>query len=463
MLSSKKSFLIVSLILLSCFSKISCSQVPIENAEKIMPSQVLVHKQRQAIHKYQQNKKSLDYDSESQYDEADDYLSEQVYPLSVALRRQILSNSSDQIVQISAALRSGEGIWAIIHGKPGTAKSTIAQALAEESGRPVKYTNGGRFTTKYVQSGTKNIEKALEPFIRKHKDKNPIIIINEIDLLRSYENNDNHPSYALARLKDQYPNVAVIGTTSNLQEWQDTDPACVDRFSLRVKAEAPTKNERLMVIEECCQQYTENLIRLSVTDKERLASLTADCTHRDITQIFEEAISTSNVHAERLILEQSSGAAPADTHPVSISELKAAYLKIKEEKKAEQSTLQKVNKLAVLMGKQFATGALYGAVAALTTLFICDLMKGRSGSMLKVALKTVKLATKAAMYLCAGTSVILGLSKNYFCKPLERTVWQKITRVPQTTQYLMHKQLLTHMAKASAQRALTATKGCQIL
>lgn len=50
------------------------------------------------------------------------------------------------------------GSVVVFHGEPGTGKTTAAEALGFEIGKPLKEVNGGEVLSKYIGGTAKNIE-----------------------------------------------------------------------------------------------------------------------------------------------------------------------------------------------------------------------------------------------------------------------------------------------------------------
>lgn len=143
----------------------------------------------------------------------------------------------------------------ILHGPPGTGKSTIAQVMGRSNGWEILYAGGGDFRTAYQGSS----KAKLDDLFRKADDivkngKKCLILIDEIDGTSSKvqphgsTQEDNRANKALQTTLDQYknkPNIYVIATTNYFEKME---PAIRRRFEER-EVPLPTYKGRKSILE----------------------------------------------------------------------------------------------------------------------------------------------------------------------------------------------------------------------
>ena len=131
----------------------------------------------------------------------------------------------------------------ILHGKPGTGKTYIANAIINEAGVSSYILSPGQLADKYVGGSEKLCKEMFEKAIATQPS---IIYIDEIDALGKSRGRDVHGDKLLnefliysGQLNQNNDNVIIIGSTNRLQ---DVDPAVLrsGRLDLQLEIKPPT-------------------------------------------------------------------------------------------------------------------------------------------------------------------------------------------------------------------------------
>lgn len=175
----------------------------------------------------------------------------------------------------------------ILHGPPGTGKTTVAQIIAKETGRRLFGKNAGTFQTVYQASEVASLKNLFDT--AKRYGKPCIVFIDEIDgimsqLSHTSKQDNNKTLKALIGHLDEIKgntNIYVIATTNYLSK---LDRANADRF-FAVEMPAPKDVARKKIIKkylDLCEIYIEG-------DKE----ITEDVIDRVISPEFFNFLTTA--------------------------------------------------------------------------------------------------------------------------------------------------------------------------
>jgi ATP-dependent metalloprotease FtsH len=196
--------------------------------------------------------------------------------------------SPEKAKQIGINLPKG---W-ILHGPPGTGKTSLARAVAGESGVTFISTTGSAFVQQWVGLGASRVRELFE-VARQHAPA--IIFIDEIDAVAAKRAGDNSNSeYAqttnqlLTELdnvnKDRNAGIVVIGATNRLDK---LDEAVLrpGRLGKSVYVRLPNLSER----EAIFKLYLAKIKTTSDIDAKKLASTTGGFSGADIENLVSEA------------------------------------------------------------------------------------------------------------------------------------------------------------------------------
>ena len=176
----------------------------------------------------------------------------------------------------------------IFVGLPGNGKTTLGQAIAQASNRPIKFIRVPALGNKYQHSKEDGL-KFILPFIQ--KNPHAVIILDELDAIKDRDDEPNRAAELLQLLLDlcarKYPNVVFIGTTN--------DPEAIprplfSRFSQAIiEIPNPDYTMRLSTINRLCSQNAYRRNTLTEQDKKQLAKNTNDFSIRHIEEMFRAA------------------------------------------------------------------------------------------------------------------------------------------------------------------------------
>jgi SpoVK/Ycf46/Vps4 family AAA+-type ATPase len=121
----------------------------------------------------------------------------------------------------------------LLHGKPGTGKTHLAKALAQELQVPLFSFPASLFKDKYIGESSRKIRKAFEA--AKKLDQPLLVFIDEIDALAPKRKENTHDEQRgtlitlLTELQElqQNKNIFVLAATNDMEA---LDPAALDRF-----------------------------------------------------------------------------------------------------------------------------------------------------------------------------------------------------------------------------------------
>lgn len=172
----------------------------------------------------------------------------------------------------------------LLIGEPGTGKSSLAQLIAQETGRDFYKVPSSALITSYQGSGA-NTVRSLFTYIR-NQGKSAVIFIDEIDGIADITSNDNNREalrtvYELHNQLDHKDNLIVcILATNHL----DKIPAPLkSRFHI-IKIETPAYKKRFEILKYYAENYgvDEDLLR-------KIASITTSLSCRHLEDLSREA------------------------------------------------------------------------------------------------------------------------------------------------------------------------------
>ena len=177
----------------------------------------------------------------------------------------------------------------LLHGKPGTGKTMLAKAMANESGVKFFYKSGSEFEGKYVGSGSNKIKELFE---KARKQSPSIIFIDEIDSIGGKRDTEGimGSSDALNQLLTEMDgftkneNVIVIGATNRLRSLDDAllRPG---RFDKIVTIPIPSDKSRKKILDH----YLNKVVLSGELNREKLVGDTKGFTGAELKNLVNLA------------------------------------------------------------------------------------------------------------------------------------------------------------------------------
>ena len=172
----------------------------------------------------------------------------------------------------------------LLHGSPGTGKSTLAQAVAVESKMPCYNVSASHLINKWMGASEKNVRFLFE-IANAHVPS--AIILDEIDAIGGARNSmatDGAQRMAseLMTCMSRFPKVTVIGTTT--LPWT-LDVALIYRFQNHIFVELPSEADRNDLITNLIVRHPHSL---KIADIARIAKKTDGFTGEAIERCIQD-------------------------------------------------------------------------------------------------------------------------------------------------------------------------------
>ncbi|GAB4306404.1 MAG: CDC48 family AAA ATPase [Methanobacteriaceae archaeon] len=180
----------------------------------------------------------------------------------------------------------------LLYGSPGTGKTLLAKAVANESDANFIAVKGPELLSKWVGES----EKGVREVFRKARQTAPtVIFFDEIDSIASTRSGSDSDSGVTKRVVNQ-----LLTEIDGLEELQDVsviaatnrvdiiDPALVrpGRFDRHIKVEEPDEEARIAIY----KVHTKNMPLADDVDLEKLAKISKGYVGADIEAICREAV-----------------------------------------------------------------------------------------------------------------------------------------------------------------------------
>lgn len=141
---------------------------------------------------------------------------------------------------------------AMLHGKSGTGKSCLAQAIAIKTQTPCLFFNAGGISTEYANSGVQNLDRIFQyaKELEKKLGKPCIIIFDELEALtRKHVNKNNSENTILMNFWQQlddlaHSKVVVIGTMNGI----DDIPVQITNRASMIEIPLPSLEQRNAIV-----------------------------------------------------------------------------------------------------------------------------------------------------------------------------------------------------------------------
>jgi len=207
----------------------------------------------------------------------------------------------------------------LLFGPPGTGKTTLAAAVANEVDAEFLYVDAALIMSKWLGEAEKNVKKLFDYARERARDGTPVIIfIDEIDALLGVHMNEvggevrvrNQFLKEMDGIQDKSGklHVYVIGATN--KPWKLDEPF-IRRFQKRIYVPLPDKKARRKMLEI----LTRNIRLASDVDLDKLAEMLEGYSGSDIRDIVQNAY----IRTVRELFERGGNGEP---RPVSMGDFR---------------------------------------------------------------------------------------------------------------------------------------------
>lgn len=222
------------------------------------------------------------------FNEKFEYFKKPMRNLDPQLMDEVLEYAPDEIKDVIDVInKSGmkESLRVMLVGSPGVGKTTLAQAIALQTGRPCYIVRAPSLSNQFQFSGEQNLIAAINPLF---EQKEPcVVIIDEIDALKQKgdkANQDAGPANTLCNLLDDaegHPHVIFIATTNKLKQIPED---LKSRFGTIVTLPLPDKETRERIIRYHLKELKKADITVDLDEDaiKQLASKTEGFSAREI-------------------------------------------------------------------------------------------------------------------------------------------------------------------------------------
>ncbi len=158
------------------------------------------------------------------------------------------------------------GFTVLMHGYPGTGKTSSVKSLARKTGRHIFMVDIPKINSKWVGESEKNLSRLFDEYrrARKHFDKDPILLFNEADAIlgkrisanSSVDKMNNSMQNILLQELEDFEGIFIA--TTNLAD--QLDGAFDRRLLYKLEFQKPENNVRLEILRNAFPQLDDELL-----------------------------------------------------------------------------------------------------------------------------------------------------------------------------------------------------------
>lgn len=181
----------------------------------------------------------------------------------------------------------------LLHGPPGTGKTTIVKALAKETGKPLVILKTTNIMSKYISETGKNLEKAFQLIKSKHDS---IFFIDEFDsIAKTRESTGDHDEMrrVVNVLLTSFDNLNLVEhhilTVAATNFEIILDDAVWRRFDAILYFNLPNATQRGQIVKILTQNIPTNALQLNPTSL-KLINATENWSGADLQRLITRAV-----------------------------------------------------------------------------------------------------------------------------------------------------------------------------